>query len=102
MEFLQWEVEDIMQQVITLQTKSDDSFLMNLSHLPYGFILLYLAAARALIDQPLDAEQIARKAMEIAADMCVYTNNNFMVETMSTEPSTTEEDLVQSTEGKKD
>lgn len=44
------------------------------------------AAARALIDQPLDAEEIAKKAMEIAADMCVYTNNNFMVETMATEP----------------
>ncbi len=33
-----------------------------------------LAAARALIDGPLDAEQIVRKSMEIAADICVYTN----------------------------
>ncbi|KAJ0400321.1 hypothetical protein P43SY_002069 [Pythium insidiosum] len=40
-----------------------------------------LAAARALIDQPhLDAEQVARKAMVIAAEICVYTNNNFVVE----------------------
>lgn len=39
------------------------------------------AAARALIDQPdLDAEQIGRKAMRIAADICVYTNDNFVVE----------------------
>lgn len=39
-----------------------------------------LAAARALLDQPLDAEQIARKAMEIAAGICVYTNTNVVVE----------------------
>lgn len=39
-----------------------------------------LAAARALIDQPLDAEAIARKAMSIAADICVYTNGNIVVE----------------------
>ncbi len=39
-----------------------------------------LAAARALIDQPLDAEAIARKAMKIAADICVYTNGNVVIE----------------------
>jgi ATP-dependent HslUV protease subunit HslV len=39
-----------------------------------------LAAARALIDGPLDAEAIVRKAMEIAADICVYTNRNITVE----------------------
>jgi ATP-dependent HslUV protease subunit HslV len=43
-----------------------------------------LAAARALIDEntELDAEQIARKAMKIAADICVYTNGNLTVETL--------------------
>ncbi|OQM76492.1 ATP-dependent protease subunit HslV [Manganibacter manganicus] len=41
-----------------------------------------LAAARALIDTDKDAEEIARKAMEIAADICVYTNHNFVVETL--------------------
>ncbi|MGL4397766.1 MAG: ATP-dependent protease subunit HslV [Hyphomicrobium sp.] len=41
-----------------------------------------LAAARALLDQPLDAEAIARKAMEIAASICVYTNSNVVVETL--------------------
>ena len=41
-----------------------------------------LAAARALVDQDLDAEQVARKAMGIAADICVYTNNNLTVETL--------------------
>ena len=41
-----------------------------------------LAAARALADQPLDAETIARKAMRIAADICVYTNDQITVETI--------------------
>jgi len=39
-----------------------------------------LAAARALIDGPLDAEAIVRKAMDIAADICVYTNRSITVE----------------------
>ncbi len=43
-----------------------------------------LAAARALIDGPLDAEAIARKAMAIAADICVYTNGNLTVESITT------------------
>jgi ATP-dependent HslUV protease, peptidase subunit HslV len=42
-----------------------------------------LAAARALLDQPLDAEQIARKAMAIAAEICVYTNTNLVVESLN-------------------
>jgi ATP-dependent HslUV protease subunit HslV len=43
-----------------------------------------LAAARALADSDLDAEAIARKAMAIAAEICVYTNNNLTVETLAT------------------
>ena len=39
-----------------------------------------LAAARALADSDLNAEAIARKAMAIAAEICVYTNNNLTVE----------------------
>lgn len=39
-----------------------------------------LAAARALMDTDKDAEEIARKAMQIASDICVYTNNNFVIE----------------------
>ncbi len=41
-----------------------------------------LAAARALLDQNLEAEAIARKAMDIAADICVYTNRNVIVESL--------------------
>ena len=42
-----------------------------------------LAAARALIGvDGLSAEEIARRAMKIAADICVYTNNNVILETI--------------------
>ncbi|MGB0505199.1 MAG: ATP-dependent protease subunit HslV [Pikeienuella sp.] len=42
-----------------------------------------LAAGRALFDSDLDAESIARKAMTIAAEICVYTNDNLVVERIS-------------------
>lgn len=41
-----------------------------------------LAAARALYAYEDDAEKIARNAMKIAAEICVYTNANFVVETL--------------------
>ena len=42
-----------------------------------------LAAARALIDRDdMDAEQIARRAMSVAAEICVYTNENVILETV--------------------
>jgi ATP-dependent HslUV protease subunit HslV len=44
-----------------------------------------LAAARALIDQPLSAEDIARRSMAIAADICVYTNTNVILESLESE-----------------
>ena len=40
------------------------------------------AAARALMDTDKSAEEIARRAMEIAGDICVYTNGNIVVETL--------------------
>lgn len=39
-----------------------------------------LAAARALIDQDLSAEEIARKSMKIAGDICIYTNHSLTIE----------------------
>ena len=40
-----------------------------------------LSAARALIDQEkLSAEDIAKKAMTIASNICIYTNSNFTIE----------------------
>jgi ATP-dependent HslUV protease subunit HslV len=42
-----------------------------------------LAAARALMQvEGLSAEEIARRAMTIAADICVYTNSNVVLETL--------------------
>jgi ATP-dependent HslUV protease subunit HslV len=38
------------------------------------------AAALALMDTDMSAEEIAKKAMTIAADICVYTNHNFVTE----------------------
>ncbi|HWV50969.1 ATP-dependent protease subunit HslV [Pseudorhodoplanes sp.] len=42
-----------------------------------------LAAARALADGPLSAEDIVRKSLDIAADICVYTNRSVTVETLT-------------------
>jgi ATP-dependent HslUV protease subunit HslV len=41
-----------------------------------------LAAARALVDTSSDAEDIVRKAMGIAAEICVYTNHNLVIESI--------------------
>jgi ATP-dependent HslUV protease subunit HslV len=41
-----------------------------------------LAAARALLPLDLAAEEIARRAMKIAADICVYTNHEITVESL--------------------
>jgi ATP-dependent HslUV protease subunit HslV len=43
-----------------------------------------LAAARALIETEQDAETIVKKALAIAADICVYTNRNVSIETLRT------------------
>jgi ATP-dependent HslUV protease subunit HslV len=39
-----------------------------------------IAAARALIEQDISAEDIARKAMKIAGDLCIYTNHSIVLE----------------------
>jgi len=42
-----------------------------------------LSAARALVDYEADAETICRKAMAIAAEVCVYTNDRLTVESLA-------------------
>uniref|UniRef100_A0A7S2VFY7 ATP-dependent protease subunit HslV n=1 Tax=Skeletonema marinoi TaxID=267567 RepID=A0A7S2VFY7_9STRA len=43
-----------------------------------------IAAARAQMDNPdLSAEDVAKKAMQIASEMCIYTNDQFMVESLA-------------------
>jgi ATP-dependent HslUV protease subunit HslV len=45
-----------------------------------------LAAARALMDRDdMDAEAIARRALEIAAGICVFTNTNIIIEKLEAE-----------------
>ena len=46
-----------------------------------------LAAARALYDHVGSAEDIARQAMSIAADICVYTNRNLTIEQLRNDKS---------------
>ena len=42
-----------------------------------------LAAARALISiENLDAQAIARRSIELAADICIYTNKNIIIESL--------------------
>ena len=43
------------------------------------------AAARALMDTERSAEDIAKRALTIAGEICVYTNNNMVVETLDAE-----------------
>ena len=40
------------------------------------------AAARALMDSEKSAEEVARQSLDIAADICVYTNHNLVIETL--------------------
>ncbi len=41
-----------------------------------------LSAARALVELDLDAEEIVRRSMKIAADICVYTNHSLVIESI--------------------
>jgi ATP-dependent HslUV protease subunit HslV len=43
-----------------------------------------LAAARALADSDMDAEAIVRRSLAIAAEICVYTNGNIVIESLDT------------------
>ena len=56
--------------------ESDDGILGIGSGGPYA-----ISAAKALINNTdLDAEKIALESLNIAADICVYTNNNIILE----------------------
>ena len=39
-----------------------------------------LAAAKVLMDGKMSAEEIARKSIEVASEICVFTNNNITLE----------------------
>ena len=42
-----------------------------------------LAAAKAIYENDLSSEDICKKALKIAADICVYTNHNIVIETIN-------------------
>jgi len=49
--------------------------------------LYAVSAARALIDLPeMNAMDVAKKSMKIAADICVYTNHNWTIESLNVDP----------------
>ena len=52
-----------------------------------------LAAARALMSTDKNAEDIVRSAMSIAAEICIYTNNNLTLEKISPKKKTKEDSL---------
>jgi len=39
-----------------------------------------LAAAKVLLDTELSAEEVARKAIKVASEICVFTNHNIKIE----------------------
>ena len=43
---------------------------------------MLVAAARALVDYENDAETIARQAMKIAGELCVFTNDQLTVDAL--------------------
>lgn len=88
-----WRGDQVMRQLETLMIVADQEHLLVLSGTgevmsPDGGVIAIgsggnyaLAAARALADNTsLSAHEIAEKALHIAADICVYTNHNIVVE----------------------
>ena len=39
-----------------------------------------IEAAKVLMDSKMSAEEIARKSIQVASEICVYTNNNITLE----------------------
>ena len=60
------------------------TFIVCISKLcPWKHTNVTLAAARALMSvEDMSAEEVAQKAMDVASDMCVYTNKNFLSYTL--------------------
>ena len=90
-----WRGDQAMRQLETQMIVADKDTLLILSGTgevidPDGGVVAIgsggnyaLAAARALMEHTdLSAPEIARAALEIAADICVYTNHNIIVETV--------------------
>ena len=89
-----WRTDKYLRNLEALMIVADDEHLLVLTGNgdvlePEGGIAAIgsggnyaLAAAKALDDYEDDAETLARKAMQVAADICVFTNGNVTVETV--------------------
>ena len=87
-----WRTDKYLRRIEALLTVADSNTSLLITGMgdvlePEGNIIgigsggnYALAAARALSDTELTAEDIARKSIKIASDICVFTNNNLTVE----------------------
>ena len=87
-----WRTDKYLRRLEALLTVADSNISLLITGMgdvlePEGNIIgigsggnYALAAARALSDSELTAEDIARKSIKIASDICVFTNNNLTVE----------------------
>ena len=87
-----WRTDKYLRRLEALLTVADSNTFLLITGMgdvlePEGNIIgigsggnYALAAARALSDTELTAEDIARKSIKIASDICVFTNNNLTVE----------------------
>jgi ATP-dependent HslUV protease subunit HslV len=74
-----WRTDKYLQKLEAMLIVTDGDALLVVTGAGGNYAL---AAARALMDTDLGAEAIARKAMAIAAEICVYTNGNLTVEAL--------------------
>ena len=87
-----WRTDKYLRRLEALLTVADASTSLLITGMgdvldPEGNIIgigsggnFALSAAKALIDTDMSAEEIALKSLNIAAEICVYTNNNITVE----------------------
>ena len=87
-----WRTDRYLRRLEALLTVADSSTSLLITGMgdvldPEGSIIgigsggnFALSAAKALIDTDMSAEEIAMKSIQIAAEICVFTNNNITLE----------------------
>ena len=89
---IDWRTDKYLRRLEALLTVADSSTSLLITGMgdvldPEGSIIgigsggnFALSAAKALIDTEMSAEEIAMKSIQIAAEICVFTNNNITLE----------------------
>ncbi|CAN0148251.1 unnamed protein product [Ectocarpus sp. 12 AP-2014] len=98
-----WRTDKYLRRLEAVVLVADSKFSLKVTGLgdvlaPNGGVIAVgsgqpyaLAAARALSGQDdLSAEEVARKSMEIASELCVYTNNHFTMHSLDVEEEESE------------